>query len=304
VKVLVVGAAGYLGRRLVARLRAGGVEVIAADIQSSPGLVNRVVDLRFPEQSFRLVHEVRPDAVVNLAYLLMEASVAQPHSAIQLNILGVNGLFDACVALGVPRVIYGSSVIVYGDQKDYGDVLIAEDTECRPRSLSGWMKRFNEAMAEHYNAIAASRFIGVRISSIHGRGKRGTFAPMDMILDAIGRTENLTLPWSSDYEMSFIHIDDVAEVFLHLVLAEAPKWTIYNTGGNTLTMGELAAIGAKVTGISIECAYPGVDLLQVSRVSDERLRSEFPIERLTPEEWMLQEVTERRRAMASESDTT
>jgi nucleoside-diphosphate-sugar epimerase len=293
-KVLVVGAGGYVGRRLIEMLREHPVEVVGADVIPVPGFANRVVDLRFPDQTFSLLHRERPDVVVNLAYMLMEASAGNPQNAVHLNIVGIDGLFDAAVKLEIPRVVYASSGAVYGDQKDHGTSEVTEETPPHPRTLYGWMKHFNDIMAAQYNAIGVSRLISVRISSLHGRGKRGTFTPMDMIVDAVGVQDSLSLPWSAEHETSFIHVDDVCDVFIKLTLAGSPRWTIYNTGGDFLTMGELARFATQITGIKVGCSSPGRELLHVSRASYERFRTEFPTKRRSPREWLELEFRERK----------
>lgn len=294
-KALVIGAGGYLGRRVRLALAKHGVEVVGADISIIPGLVERAVDIRLPEQSFALLHREAPDVAIDLAYMLMAASSAGPHPAVHLNILGTNGVFDASATLGIARVIYASSAAVYGDQKGHGTKLLEEESAAVPVTVYGHMKRFNEVMAEHYNSKSSTRFVSLRISDLHGRGKTGSFAPMDMIVRAVGEAESVALPWTADHETSFIHVDDAAESIAQLAIAKAPAHTIYNTGGECLSMAQLAAIGKEVASMDVSCSPPpGAQLLHVSRVSGSRLLDEFPVQRRSPAEWMALEVAEKR----------
>jgi nucleoside-diphosphate-sugar epimerase len=271
------------------------MEVVGADISIIPGLVERAVDIRLPEQSFALLHREAPDVVIDLAYMLMAASSAGPHPAVHLNILGTNGVFDASATLGIARVIYASSAAVYGDQKGHGTKTLDEESAAVPVTVYGHMKRFNEVMAEHYNSKSSTRFVSLRISDLHGRGKTGSFAPMDMIVRAVGEAESVALPWTADHETSFIHVDDAAESIAQLAIAKAPAHTIYNTGGKCLSMAQLAALGKEVAGIDVSCSPPpGAQLLHVSRVSGSRLLDEFPVQRRSPAEWMALEVAEKR----------
>jgi len=295
VKALVIGAGGYLGRRVRVALAKHGAEVVGADIAVIAGLVERTVDIRLPEQSFALLHREAPDVVIDLAYMLMAASSAGPHPAVHLNILGTNGVFDAAATLGIGRVVYASSAAVYGDQKDHGTTTLDEESAAAPVTVYGHMKRFNEVMAEHYNSKSSTRFVSLRISDLHGRGKTGSFAPMDMIVRAVGEAESITLPWTANHETSFIHVDDAAESIAQLALAKAPAHSIYTTGGECLSMAQLAAIGKEVTGLVVTCSPPpGAQLLHVSRVSGRRLLDEFPVQRRSPAEWMALEVAEKR----------
>jgi UDP-glucose 4-epimerase len=298
-KILVIGAGGYVGRRLMQMLREHPVEVVGADVFPVPGFADRVVDLRFPDQTFGLLNSEKPDVVVNLAYLLMEASAGNPQNAVHLNIIGIDGLFDTAVKLEIPRVLYASSGAVYGDQKDHGTSEVTEETPTHPRTLYGWMKQLNDVMAAQYNALGSTRLISVRISSLHGRGKRGTFTPMDMIVDAVGVQDSLTLPWSAEHETSFIHVDDVCDVFIKLARAGSPRWTVYNTGGDFLTMGELARFATQITEVEVDCSVAGRELLHVSRASYERFRTEFPTQRRSPREWLELEFREKRERLAA-----
>jgi nucleoside-diphosphate-sugar epimerase len=294
VKALVVGAGGYLGRRVRVALTGHGIEVVGADIEVTPGLVDRAVDIRLPEQSFAVLHREAPDVVIDLAYMLMAASSAGPHPAVHLNILGTNGIFDAAATLGVPRVIYASSSAVYGDQKSHGTTTLTEESPAVPVTVYGHMKRFNEVMAEHYNAKSSTRFIGLRISDLHGRGKTGSFTPMDMIVRGAGGDGTVELPWTANHETSFIHVDDAAEAVAHLAMAKATAHVIYNTGGECLSMAELAAIGKEVAGVTVTCSPPpGAQLLHVSRVSGRRLSDEFPVQRRSPADWMALEIADK-----------
>ena len=294
-KALVFGSAGYLGRRLVPQLRSAGFEVVGADIAPNPDLVDRVADIRFPEQTMATIHDLRPDVVIQLAYMLTSAA------AVNLNIVGTNGIFEASSQMGVPRLVYASSAAVYGDQKERGAELLTEISAVRPRSLYGHMKLFNEVMAEQYNRRGKTRLIGIRISDLAGRGKRG-FAPVDMVLEAASAKSSLTLPWSADHETSFVHVDDAAAVFVRLAAASAPRWPLYNTGGELLTMTDIAEIAREVAGVVVTCSSPGQDVVHVSRVSGDRYSQEFPGRRRTAGEWLALELAEQRSRTLSDRD--
>src|SRR5207244_9108941 len=124
VRVLVSGAGGYLGSRVVDVLVERGIDVVAgtrAAAQPVSAHQSVALDLRFPYETFKTLERLRPDAVVALAYMRTDASNANPQMAMETNVVGINGLFDACAALQVPLVVYASSINVYGLQSDFGD---------------------------------------------------------------------------------------------------------------------------------------------------------------------------------------
>src|SRR5487761_1218178 len=289
-KVLVIGSGGYVGRRLMPALRSRGLEAIGADLSLGSAVTDEVVDIRFPAQSMALIHRVEPQAVICLSYLLTAATAVSAQAALDTNIIGFNGVLEASAVLGVPHVIYASTNAVYGDQSDFGDEDVAEEAPTRPRSLYGHMKRFNEAMAEHYNRSSPTRFVGLRLASLHGRGKTGIFNPFDLVVDAQRHRADLTLPWSAEHEFSFLHVDDAAGVFAVLAEAESSDWTLYNSPGERLTMGALAALIGPEAGLSVDVETPGRLLAHVMRMNFDRLSTEFPISVHSASDWLKLEL--------------
>lgn len=300
IRVLVIGAAGYVGRRLMVALhRRADVAAIGADIRAVPGVAEHRIDLAFPAQSFGIVHEARPDVVINLAYLLSAGIVESPQRGVETNIVGVNGLFEACVRLGVRRLVYASSGSVYGDQSLYGDREVDEETPLpAPRTLYQLHKQFNERMAEHYNQLGGTQLVALRISSPHGRGKDSSdFNPLDRLVRAAARGEpTLSLPWSASRPLSFNHVDDVAEACVAVALAPTLRWTIYNLGGESLTVGSLAGIAAARAGLRVTFAEGAPPATFMGRISSRRLEEEVGFRRRSAAEWFEREVAEARAA--------
>jgi UDP-glucose 4-epimerase len=160
--VLVFGSGGYMGRRVVSALRRRGATVVGADLFVRPGSGDVAVDIRFADQTMALINHVRPAVVICLSYLLTP-SEANLKVAVDTNISGITGLFEACVALKVPRVLYASTSAVYGGKRIHGDADVAEAAVKSPNHIYGWMKLFNDVTAQHYNKTSDTQFIGIRI---------------------------------------------------------------------------------------------------------------------------------------------
>jgi nucleoside-diphosphate-sugar epimerase len=279
--VLVVGSSGYVGRQVVRELADRGADVTGADISPGGPAGSARIDLAFAAQSDAVLHATMPDVVVNMAYLLAAAIDADPQRGIETNVVGVNGLFEACLRHGVQRVVYASSGSVFGDQSIYGDRAVTEDTPLPPaRTLYQLMKQFNERMAEHYNAEHGRRFVALRISSPHGRGRAHGLNPFDRLVAAArAGTRSVALPWRSAHGFAFNHVDDVARAVAVLALAPATRWSIYNLGGEPMTVGRLAAIARSAAGIEASFDEGGDPARYMERIASERIDAEFGMSR-------------------------
>ncbi|HST61691.1 MAG TPA: NAD(P)-dependent oxidoreductase [Longimicrobium sp.] len=128
-RVLVMGAGGFVGRRLTAAFREAGWEVVAAT--RAGGADGPALDVTDADAVRRRVAEVRPRVVVNLAAIAhrkLEGSAADVYEAV--NHRGVRHLLDASLAAGVERFVHFSSASVYGEEGRSG--ALREDAERRP----------------------------------------------------------------------------------------------------------------------------------------------------------------------------
>src|SRR5918995_7396523 len=132
--ILVIGATGFIGPRLIRKLVARGESVIGMDL--NPGATGfgdapigaPVVrgDITRFEDVIRTVLDVKPERLINLAYGL-GAGEGNPHQVMRLDVLGMDNCFEAARLAGVRRIVYASSIAVSGQQKNFGDRLATED---------------------------------------------------------------------------------------------------------------------------------------------------------------------------------
>ena len=263
------------------------------------------IDLRRPEEIYRLLGRVRPDVVVLTAYLLERATAADPMRAVETNILGVTNVFQATADLGLRRVVFASSGAVHGSTEDFQARAFDELTSCRPATLYGKMKVFNESIAEHYNAHFGAEIVSYRISGPYGRGKSyerfGGEIPYDTVV-AAARTKAraeardqarakapVVLPWSADARFRFIHVDDAAASFLPLVLTDRLKHRVYNAPGFTVSVRQLAEAAKSIGNLDCEFTEPGRPVKLV-RWDSTRYEEEFDFRPLPMANWMRQEI--------------
>jgi nucleoside-diphosphate-sugar epimerase len=216
--------------------------------------------------------------VINLSYLL--GSDHAPHVAMRLNVLGMDNCFEAARLCGVQRVVYASSVAVNGQQHQYGERLVNEDDPTYGNNQYAMHKMFNEWQARDYIDKYGMSITGVRPANVTGPDKvRGSVDHVRCITEP-ARGRPLTLPYP-DFMRLPIHVDDIAEIFVRVLLADAPRYHIYNSGGTPISLGELADMVQGLlpdAHIAFEHQEGGKARSGTYLVDNSRLLQEFKIE--------------------------
>jgi nucleoside-diphosphate-sugar epimerase len=246
--VLVIGATGFIGPRLIRRLVARGETVVGMDLNPGAAAFGDVPigapvvrgDITRFEDVMRTVLDVKPERLINLAYGL-GAGEGNPHQVMRLDILGMDNCFEAARLAGVKRVVYASSIAVSGQQSHFGDRLVNEDDPTYGTSQYAMHKIFNEFQARKYVKSYGMSIIGVRPANVTGPDKvRGSTDHVQLMTEA-ARDRPVHLPQKGLMRL-LIHVEDIAEVFARVLLAEAPRHHLYNSGGIPVSLGELADI--------------------------------------------------------------
>ena len=245
---LVIGATGFIGPRLIKRLVARGEPVVGMDLNpNAPTFSGEPIgapvirgDITQFEDVMRTVLDVKPDRLINLAYGL-GAGEGNPHQVMRLDVLGMDNCFEAARLGGVKRVVYASSIAVSGQQKEFGDRLVNEDDPMYGTSQYAMHKRFNEFQAQKYVKNYGISIVGVRPANVTGPDKvRGSVDHVQIMTDA-ARGKPVQLPKKGLMRL-LVHVEDMAEIFTRILLAEAPRHHLYNSGGIPVSLGELADI--------------------------------------------------------------
>ena len=247
--ILVIGGTGFIGPRLMRRLVGRGETVTCMDLNPhsvSPfaAMPKEVTLIRGDVTRFddvmRTVLQVKPDRLINLAYGL-GAGEGNPHQVMRLDILGMDNCFEAARLAGVKRVVYASSIAVSGQQSHFGDRPATEDDPPHGTSQYAVHKAFNEFQAQKYIKNYAMSITGVRPANVTGPDKvRGSTDHVTLMVDA-ARGKPVQLP-RKGFMRLLIHVEDIAEVFARVLLADTPRHDLYNSGGIPVSLGELADI--------------------------------------------------------------
>jgi nucleoside-diphosphate-sugar epimerase len=284
--ILVIGGTGFIGPRVIRHLAARGEEIVCMDINpeaaSFADLEDRVTVIRGDVTQFedvmRAALETKPDRLLNLSYLL-GGGEGNPHHTMRLNILGMDNCFEVARLGGIQRVVYASSVAVSGLQRHFGERQVNEDDPKFGTSQYAMHKIFNEFQAAQYIQNSGMSITGVRPANVTGPDKvRGSTDHVQLItLPARGQPVHLR---RQSLMRLPIHVEDIAEVFVRVLLADAPRYPIYNSGGTPISLGELANLVREFlpeAQITFE-SEGGVEESGAYLVDNSRLRQEFDIE--------------------------
>lgn len=260
-RVLVIGGAGFLGRRVVDRFRADGHTVTVFDATRGSAEDYVTGDVTRMESLWEAFNKSRAEAAIQLAYLLGPESRQDPFLASRVNGGGMTNVFEASRLAGVRRVVYASSVTVHGLQKSFGDAPVNETSPTVPDGPYAATKLYNEQMAAAFSERYNLETIGVRFSNLfgHGRstGSSGPWASGIVSKPAVG--DLAEIPVSPHFRTSMLYVDDASEYVLRLATHASPA-PYYLTGGYDLTVGQMAdAVRRTIPGARIEFTGSGDD---------------------------------------------
>lgn len=245
--VFVIGGTGFIGTRVIPLLIARGETVVCMDINlhtanfSAFGDKVRVTrgDVTQFDDVINQMQASGADRVMNLSYNL--GADLPPHLATKLNIVGMDNCFEAARILKVKHTVYASSLAVNGQQRHFGDRMVTEDDLHRGDYQYAMHKSFNEWQAKDYVAKFGMQITGIRPANVAGPDKvRGSVDHVNVITRP-ARGEAITFPFA-DAMRCPIHVDDISEVFVRVVMTDKPKHQIYSSGGHMISMGDLAAM--------------------------------------------------------------
>ena len=225
-KVLVTGAAGFIGAAVAARLLRRGDTVIGLDNLNpyyDPALKWwRLARLPNPDQfTFEdrdigdrdAVAEVfrqhRPDAVVHLAAQAgVRHSISSPHIYVEANVMGFLNVLQGVREIGTRHLVYASTSAVYGASRQLP--FSASSGADHPLSLYAATKRSNELMAHAYSHLFAVPTSGLRFFTVYGPWGRPDMA-LFLFAKRILAGEPIDVFNYGDHERDFTYIDDAAD---------------------------------------------------------------------------------------------
>jgi len=263
-RVLVTGAAGFIGSTLSLRLLERGDEVIGIDNHNDyydPALkearlarqidhsnyTHIRIDLADRAGMATLFEEHKPQRVVNLAAQAgVRYSLENPLSYIDSNLVGFGHILEGCRHNGVEHLVYASSSSVYGANTQMP--FSVHHNVDHPLSLYAATKKANELMAHTYSHLYALPTTGLRFFTVYGPWDRPDMA-LQKFAQAITKGETIKVFNYGNHRRDFTYIDDIVEGVIRILDRPAPSnpdwtsdkpdsatssapWRVYNIGNN------------------------------------------------------------------------
>ncbi len=242
-KVLITGAAGFIGSALSLRLLARGDEVIGVDnlndyydVNLKKARLARTVDhVNFTDVRVNLEDRAamevvfakhQPQQVVNLAAQAgVRYSITHPHAYVDSNLVGFINILEGCRHNGVEHLVYASSSSVYGANTKMP--FSVHDNVDHPVSLYAASKKANELMAHTYSHLYKMPTTGLRFFTVYGPWGRPDMA-LFMFTKNILAGKPIDVFNYGNHRRDFTYIDDIVEGVVRVldnVAVPNPQWS-------------------------------------------------------------------------------
>ena len=263
-KILVTGAAGFIGFHLSQRLLMRGDQVVGLDnlsdyydvvlkkdrlaqLQTKPGFSFHQLDLTDGDRIAGLFAEAKFDSVVNMAAQAgVRYSLKNPHAYVDSNLVGFTNVLEGCRHSSVKHLVFASSSSVYGANTKIP--FSVHDNVDHPVSLYAATKKANELMAHSYSHLYDLPTTGLRFFTVYGPWGRPDMA-LFLFTKAILAGQPINVFNYGKMQRDFTYIDDIIEGVIRVLdkipepnprcsgeslnpgISNAP-YKIYNIGNN------------------------------------------------------------------------
>jgi UDP-glucose 4-epimerase len=280
VSVLVTGGRGFIGRAVVKLLRGAGYRVSSLD-QSGPaispaeeGLREVVCDISDIDQLQRVFGAERFAGIIHLAAILPTVAQSEPLRATQVNVVGSLHLLELARQFGVARIVFGSSVSVYGTCPDVQ--VVSELDRAAPEDVYGAAKLYVELAGKTYRGSDLD-FVSLRIARVVGPGAQSaTSAWRSEIFELLGAEQaaEITISYGGSEKILLVHVDEVARMLVTLLQAPRPEQAVYNAPCESVVVEDLKrAVEGLNSNVRVRLGGAGVvgnpRLLDCRRFADE-----------------------------------
>lgn len=267
-KILVTGAAGFIGFYVSKRLAEAGHQVVGLDnindyynpqlkfdrlaelgvYQNEAQQINHLcsssksnnfkfirLGLEDSSELNKLFTEESFDVVCNLAAQAgVRYSIENPEAYIQSNVVGFLNILECCRNHGIEHLVYASSSSVYGENEKVP--FETTDRVDHPISLYAATKKSNELMAFTYNHLYGFATTGLRFFTVYGPWGRPDMA-MFLFTDAIVKGKSIKVFNNGNLERDFTYIDDIVEGVVRIIEDQSRKKSVSHNSDRVYNIG-------------------------------------------------------------------
>lgn len=262
-KVLVTGAAGFIGSHLAEKLSQRGDEVVGLDnfndyydprrkranqrrLERYPNFCMIEADIRDRQGMFDLFAREQFDAVAHLAAMAgVRNAVAHPDLYVEVDYNGTQHLMDAARATGVGNFVFASTSSVYGDTKQ---IPFVESDSCdRPLQPYAAAKRAAEILGYTYHHLFGLNFTAVRFFTVYGPNGRPDMMAY-LVADSITKGVEIPLYEGGEMYRDWTFVDDITNGVIAAV--DRPLgYEVINLGrGEPVRLGDFVSIMESLAG--------------------------------------------------------
>jgi len=243
-KILVTGAAGFIGYHLCESLLKDDIIICGVDnlnnyydvnlkverikkLKCNKNFIFKKIDISINEQLSKVFNEFKPEKVINLAAQAgVRYSIDNPYVYANSNLVGFINIIELCRLNKIEGFIYASSSSVYGNNKSLPfSVLDRVDT---PVSLYGATKRANELIAYSYSNLYNLNTTGLRFFTVYGPWGRPDMAYFSFT-DKIYKRKTIEVFNKGEMYRDITYIDDIISG-IKSSINKNYKFEIFNLG--------------------------------------------------------------------------
>ena len=245
-RIVVTGGAGFIGSHLVDGLLDAGYSVGVIDNESTGSRGNLAAEADFVHGDVRNPRDLRaifdpiPDAVLHIAgQASIRLAYSDPQADLGVNVVGTVNVLQQCLALGVPRLVFASSMTIYGSPER---VPTPESEAPDPVSFYGITKY----AAERYVHLTGARtdldsgldVTSLRMFNVYGPRQSLSNPYQGVLAIFLGnmlRGEPITLHGDGEQSRDFVYIDDVVRAWISCLEDSRSVGKVLNVGSGAPT---------------------------------------------------------------------